>query len=60
MGDKLHGDVTKPHLRKFFKIVPMKDEAGNPIQNNPPLNKAGFWGKPSQGIKIDGEKKGGK
>jgi len=31
---------------RFFKTVPMVDAEGNPVQQNPPLNKEGFWDKP--------------
>ena len=31
---------------KFFEVEKMKDENGNEIPWNPPLNKAGFWQKP--------------
>ena len=48
----LRGDVTKPHLKRFFKIVPMRDEDGNAIANNPALS-SGFWPKPKHGIKVD-------
>jgi len=32
--------------QKFFKTVPMVDEKGDPIPQDPPLNKEGFWTKP--------------
>jgi hypothetical protein len=36
-----------PNWRKqFFKIVPILDENGKPLKDNPPLNKKGFWEKP--------------
>jgi hypothetical protein len=50
MRNDLRGDVTKPHLRKFFKTVPMKDEKGNDIPDNPPLRRGGPWAKPEMGI----------
>lgn len=49
---RLSGDITKPHLKKFFKTVPMKDEDGNDIPNNPPLRHGGPWAKPEMGIKL--------
>ncbi len=49
---RLRGDMTKPHLKRFFKIVPMRDEDGNAIANNPALS-SGFWPKPKHGIKVD-------
>ena len=45
-------DRTKPHLRQFFKTVPMRDEDGNRIPNNPPIKHGGPWEKPEPGIKI--------
>jgi hypothetical protein len=36
---------------KFFKEVPMVDEKGDPLPQNPPLNVKGFWEKPSNETK---------
>ena len=52
MGRPLTGDITKPHLRKKFKTVPMKDENGNPIPDNPQIRHGGPWEKPTGGIRI--------
>lgn len=49
---KLRGDITKPHLRKFFKTVPMKDEEGKDIPNNPQIQHGGPWQKTKVGITL--------
>ena len=41
-----------PLDQKFLKEVPMVDASGNPIPNNPPLNKDGFWDKPKSTADI--------
>jgi len=45
-------DKTKPHLRKFFKVVPMLDEDGRAIPNNPPIQHGGPWEKPKPDHRI--------
>lgn len=45
-------DKTKPHLRQFFKTVPMRDENGDIIPDNPPIKHGGPWEKPKQGIRV--------
>ena len=35
----------RPINERFYKTVPAVDEKGIPLQQNPPLNRLGFWGK---------------
>jgi hypothetical protein len=49
---KLVGDITKPHLHKKFKMVPMKDANGNPISDNPEIRHGGPWAPFQHGIDI--------
>ena len=39
-------NIPVPLNEKFFKTVPMVDAAGNPIPQDQPLKKDGFWDKP--------------
>jgi len=39
MKRELHGDITKPHLRRFLSTRKIGDE--------PQLNPTGFWPRPS-------------
>jgi hypothetical protein len=34
-----------PINERFYKTIPAVDEKGVPLQQNPPLNKRGFWTK---------------
>lgn len=45
-------DKTKPHLRKFFKTVPMRDEEGRVIPNNPAVKHGGPWEKVDHRIRV--------
>lgn len=44
-------DKTRPHLRRFFKVVQMVDDNGNKIPNNPPIQHGGPWVK-VKGIQL--------
>jgi hypothetical protein len=46
MKPKMSKTIPVPLNEKFFKIVPMVDASGDPIPQDPPLNKDGFWDKP--------------
>ena len=46
MKPKISKSIPVPLNEKFLKTVPMVNASGNPIPNNPPLNKDGFWDKP--------------
>jgi hypothetical protein len=35
----------RPINERFYKTIPAIDEKGIPLQQNPPLNKRGFWTK---------------
>ena len=35
----------RPINERFFKTIPAVDDKGVPLQQNPPLNKRGFWTK---------------
>lgn len=37
---------------RFFKVVPAIDEDGNPLKQDPPINKEGFWEKPNPGLSL--------
>ena len=35
---------------RFLNTIPLVDASGNPVQQDPPLNKEGFWKKPDKTI----------